>query len=98
QRLLRAREADEKALALDPGYAPAHAWLGYIAMYGDNDLAGAARHFQRALALDPTDLDVLRNAASFLTTLGRLDEALALDEAVVRRDPVNVSALSNLGY
>src|SRR4029077_3176333 len=28
---------------------------------------------------------------------GRLDEALALDEAVVRRDPVNVVALHNLG-
>jgi TolB-like protein/Flp pilus assembly protein TadD len=94
----RAREAIEKALGIDPDYAPAHAALGYIAMYGDNDLAGAARHFQRAMALDPTDLDVLRNAVSFLHSLGRLDEALALGEAVVRRDPVNVTALFNLGY
>jgi TolB-like protein/Flp pilus assembly protein TadD len=94
----RAREAAEKALAIDPNYAPAHAGLGYIAMYGDNDLAGAARHFQRALALDPTDLDVLRDAATLLGNLGRLDEALALEEAIVRRDPVNVTALSNLGY
>ena len=67
-------------------------------MYGDNDLAGAAQHFKRALALDPADLDVLRNSALLLRSLGRLDEALALDEAVVRRDPVNVTALSNLGY
>src|SRR4029077_16262092 len=29
---------------------------------------------------------------------GRLDEALALEEAVVRRDPVNVTTLSNLGF
>jgi TolB-like protein/Tfp pilus assembly protein PilF len=96
--LARSREADEKALAIDPDYAPAHSGLGYIAMYGDNDFADAARHFQRALALDPTDLNVLGNAATFLQSLGRLDEALALDEAVVRRDPVNVSALNNLGY
>jgi tetratricopeptide (TPR) repeat protein len=94
----RAREADEKALALDSDYAPAHAGLGYIAMFGDNDLAGAARHFQRAVAIDPTEFDVLRNAASFLQSLGRLDEALTLDEAVVRRDPVNAKALNNLGY
>jgi adenylate cyclase len=94
----RAQEAAEKALSIDPDYAPAHADLGVIAMEGDNDLAGAARHFQRALALDPTDLDVLRNAVSFLHSLGRLDEALALGEAVVRRDPVNVTALFNLGY
>jgi TolB-like protein/class 3 adenylate cyclase len=93
-----AREAAEKALALDPDYAPAHAGLGWIAMYGDNDPAGAARHFQRALALDPTDLGVLGNATYFLQGLGRLDEALTLEEAVVRRDPVNVTTLSNLGY
>jgi len=41
---------------------------------------------------------VLRNAGTFLANLGRLDEALALDEAVVRRDPVNLNVLVNLGY
>ena len=40
---------------------------------------------------------MLRNSATLLQSLGRLDEALALDEAVVRRDPVNVNALFNLG-
>src|SRR5436190_2713343 len=93
----RAREAAEKALAIDPDYALAHTRLGMIATYGDNALAGAARPSQWALALDPTDLDVLRNTATFLSSLGRLDEALALDEAMVRRDPVNVTALNNLG-
>jgi len=93
----QAREAATKALAIDPDYAPAHARLGWIAMFADNDLAGAAQHFERALALDPSDLDVLRTSAVLLSSLGRLDEALALDEAVVRRDPVNVSALFNLG-
>jgi len=94
----RAREAEEKALAIDPDYAPANAGLGWIAMFGDNDLAGAARHYQRASALDPTDLDVLRTAAGFLASLGRLDEALALEEAIVRRDPVNLNGLFNLGH
>jgi TolB-like protein/Flp pilus assembly protein TadD len=94
----RAREAYEKALAIDADYAPAHAGLGVITMDADNDPAGAARHYQRALALDPTDLSVLGNVASFLQSLGRLDEALALKEAVVRRDPVNVTPLFTLGY
>jgi TolB-like protein/cytochrome c-type biogenesis protein CcmH/NrfG len=96
--LARAREAYGKALSIDPDYAPAHAGLGFIAMYGDNDLAGAARHFERALALDPTSLDVLVNAANLLRNLGRLDEALALEEAVVSRDPVDVRWLYVLGY
>ena len=50
----RARELAEKALAIDPDYAPAHATLGYIATV-ENDDAGAAKHYERALALDPTD-------------------------------------------
>ncbi|HEV8463696.1 MAG TPA: tetratricopeptide repeat protein [Pseudolabrys sp.] len=94
---VQAREAAMKTLAIDAEYAPAHAQLGWIAMYGDDDLAGAAQHFKHALALDPSDLDVLRSSAALLGSLGRLDEALALDEAIVRRDPVNVAALYNLG-
>ncbi|MDR3385602.1 MAG: protein kinase [Rudaea sp.] len=93
----QAREAATKALAIDPEYTSAHATLGHIAMYGDNDLAGAAQHFKRALAVDPADPDVLRNSALLLGNLGRLDEALALEEALVRRDPVNAPALNNLG-
>jgi TolB-like protein/Tfp pilus assembly protein PilF len=93
----RGREAVEKALAIDPDYALAHTRLGGIAMTADNDLTGAARHYQRALALDPTDLGVLGNAATFLQSLGRLDEALALLEALARRDPVNLTTLFNLG-
>ena len=92
----RAREAAMKALEIDPDYAPAHATLGYVAD-SDNDLTGAAQHYKRALALAPADLDVLRNSATLLADLGRLDETLAIDEAVVRRDPVNVSALFHLG-
>ena len=93
----QAREAATKALAIDPDYASAHASLGWIAMYGDNDFAGAAEHFKHALALDPADSDVLRNSATLLQNLDRMDEALALGEAVVRRDPVNVTAFFNLG-
>ena len=92
----RCREAASKALALDSGYAPAHAELGR-ASASENDFAGAARHFERALALDPTDVDVLREAAVLLAGLGRVDEALALEEALVRRDPVNLTLLNNLG-
>jgi len=60
------------------------------------DLAESARHFERALALAPTELPVLGNSAAVLKSLGRLQEALALSEAVVRRDPVNPVWLYNL--
>lgn len=92
----RAREAEEKALAIDRNYAAAHAGLGWIAMTS-NDFVSAAEYFERALALNPTDLSVLKDSATFLQNLGRLQEALALKEAVMRRDPVNVMALQNQG-
>jgi len=94
--LARGREAEEKALAIDPNYAPAHAGLGRIAAY-NNDFVNAAKHFERALSLDPNDLNVLSETAVFLQNMGRLQEALALREAIVRRDPVNVSLLGSLG-
>jgi len=96
--LARSREATEKVLAIDPDYAPGYSRLGRVAMYADNDLAGAARNHQRALALDPTDVGVLSNIATFLLSLGRMDDALAVQEAVVRGDPVDVASLYNLGY
>src|SRR5262245_38306171 len=92
----RAREALEKALAIDPNYAPAYSGLGRIAA-SKNDFVSAAKHFKRALALDPSDPSVLGDTATFLQNLGRNEEALALDEAVVRRDPINVTALRYLG-
>src|SRR5262249_45321166 len=85
-------------LAIDANCAPAHAWLGRIAMDRDYDFAGAAQHIERALTLDPADLDVLRHAALLLGSLGRLDESLTLYGVIVRRDPVNLNALYNLGY
>jgi TolB-like protein/thioredoxin-like negative regulator of GroEL len=84
-----AREAINKALVTDPGYALAHAALGYVAMTYDNDLAAAARHFERALQLEPTNTHIIRGAAYLTGALGRPDEALALTKFAVSRDPVN---------
>ena len=93
---VRGREFAEKALSIDPDNADAHGKLGFIALY-ENDLAGAAKQYERALAIDPTDLSVVNDACVFVANLGRMDQALALQQAIVRRDPVNTTALFNLG-
>ena len=93
-----AREAINKALKIDPGYAPAHASLGIIAISYDNDLVAAARHLERALQLEPANIDIIRTAASLTASLGRLDEAIALAQFVVARDPVNPVIHSNLAW
>ncbi|HZW59341.1 MAG TPA: tetratricopeptide repeat protein [Woeseiaceae bacterium] len=92
-----AREAAEHALAIDPNFAPAYTRLGWVALLGDNDLALAARHYQRALELAPTNVRARGDAATLLKSLGRLDECVALDEYLVARDPVNAVGHFNLG-
>ncbi|MBX6365553.1 MAG: tetratricopeptide repeat protein, partial [Gemmatimonadetes bacterium] len=94
--LRRARELAAKAVAIDPGYALAHAGLGYLASL-EGDLARAAREYERALALDSTDPRVLGNSTALLSSLGRVKEAIAVMEYVVEREPVNVTGLYNLG-
>jgi TolB-like protein/Tfp pilus assembly protein PilF len=96
ERLRLSREAANQALAIDPAYAGAHASLGLLALGYDNDMEAAARHLERALALEPTDRATIHNAAIVVTSLGRLDEAIALNEYGVARDPVNPIGHYNL--
>ena len=73
-----AREATEKALALDPKYAPAYAGLGWIAIYYDRDFQQAANRLTHALTLDPTNTEAISTAAILFRRLGRWDQAIAL--------------------
>ena len=84
----RAREAFKKALAIDPEYGRAHAGLGWIALNYDLDLAAAAKHFERALALDPANPDVLATAFTLNVVLDRRDSQLELAEYLLSRDPM----------
>jgi len=87
----------DRALAIDPDNARAHAQLGWSAMYYDNDLVSAATHFERALALEPANGAIVSSAVALLVGLGRLDEAIALGQYMVSRDPVNATSHFNLG-
>lgn len=92
-----ARIAAQKALDADPNFAPALATLGLVAMEETNDFPAAAAYFERALRLAPYDLETIRHVVIFLQGLGRLDDAIALGEHAVSRDPVNASHVANLG-
>ncbi len=92
-----AREALQQALAIDPDYAPAHSQLGWLAMLHDNNLPLAAQLLEQALALAPTNLGIIGNAATLLFTLDRLRESIQLDEYVNTHDPVNPTGFANLG-
>ena len=54
----------------------------------DIDLATAARHYERALALEPANTRTLRNAGVLAGFLGQLDEGMAIGRFMISRDPV----------
>jgi len=92
----QALQMTQKALSIDPDFARAHSQLGWIAMYGDGDLAAAARHFEKALQLEPGDVRTISNAASLTYALGRLDQTIALEEFALARDPVSPTVHNNI--
>ncbi len=83
-----AREAVDRALALNPKLAAAHAQMARIKRQVDFDWAGADTSTQRALSLEPGNPENLRSAASAAAILGRLDEAVQLSRRAVDFDPV----------
>jgi len=95
----------ERAVGIDPGYAPAWAALGmryyYDAIFGGGGEAMLKRSdsaFERALALDPN----LISAAGALITnqadRGNTGTAYAQASALVKRRPESASAHFVLGY
>ncbi len=92
-----ARQAAERAIAIDPQHAAAYARLAMVALLKDGNLSLAAQHYQRALELAPANVRAIGDAASLLKSLGRINECVALDEFVVARDPVNAVGHFNLG-
>ena len=93
-----AREASNRALAIDPEFASGYSVLGWVATHQDGDLVAAARNYECALELAPTEAGSVSYAANLALNLGRLDEAIALMEYAIVRDPVNSNSHSGLGY
>ena len=91
-----AREAANQALTFDPLNVPAYLSLARIARIYDQDFAAAVGHYERALALEPANTISISRAARMATSLGRLDQAIALAEYTAARDPVDPSVIGNL--
>jgi TolB-like protein/Tfp pilus assembly protein PilF len=93
----QAREAAEKALALDPQLAEAHLAIGKVQTTYDWDWDAADASYRRALDLEPGSAEALRHAGVQAITLGRWDEAIDLTNKAIERDPLRPNSYHNLG-
>lgn len=93
----RAKAAVRKALELDDALAEAHASLAYIQTYYDWDWPSAGQEFQKALALNPNDASVHHRYSRYLSSLGRVDEALREVRRAQELDPLSPLIKANIG-
>jgi adenylate cyclase len=91
-----ARELTDKVLAAEPDNAEAHNLLAWIVRIYDGDLAVAARHAERALALDPGNTRIIGSTSQLMLVLGRPAEATAFLEHAASLDPLNPVTKGNL--
>jgi len=93
----KAKPAGARALELDDSLAEAHASLAYIHTYYEWDWAAAEEEFHRSLQLNPNDAGVLHRYSRFLSSVGRIDEALREIRRAQEVDPLSQVAKANVG-
>jgi len=96
----------EKAIELDPEYAPAHAYLALVLALGhwawmvpDRDLAyhTAIAEAKRAMTMAPDSSEVMGFAGCALSDLGHPDLGIPAIERAIELEPSNSQAFAALG-
>ncbi len=93
----RAREAAQRAIALDDSLADAHASLALAKAWYEFDFAGGERELQRAIMLNPNDADIHRKYGDLLMVLSQFDRALAENRRAEQLDPLSINASWDVG-
>lgn len=89
--------ASERAIALDPENAEAHASLGSLLIYSGDLIKGTAE-IDNAVQLAPDNPAVLDSAAQSLFALGYREEARKLAQRAVENDPLVAIYRNTLGF
>jgi serine/threonine-protein kinase len=95
-RLAAAKEAADRAVALDPNLPEIHLAIGYYRYYGLRDFKGAVEEFQLAEKSLPNDVDVLRAIGLIQRRFGHWDEVIAVMRRVFALDPRNIESAAIL--
>ena len=96
--LERARAEAQRALALDETLAEAHTSLAWVTFIYDWDWPLAARHFRRAIELNPRYSVARQWYAWFQIAMGQVETALAEGRQAIALDPASVSIRRSMGW
>jgi tetratricopeptide (TPR) repeat protein len=88
----KAKHASTQALEIDPSLADAHLSLAFAKMSYDWDWNGADLEYQRALELQPSNPLLHQSRATYLSNVGRTDDAIAEARSATTLDPQSLSA------
>ena len=95
----RSIELYSRAIALEPDRAEFYSMRADHLFYTRHDWRAAQRDLETAQRLyRRRPNDVLAKQSRLLAVLGRLDEAIAIEQETVRKDPDSVWAWGQLGY
>ena len=93
----RAFAAASKAVALDDSLAEAHRALAFDLFYWKWDIPNALKEYQKAIRLDPKNVEAHHWYATALLDLGRYSESLAEIEHARTLDPSSPAILADRG-
>jgi len=93
----KAEELALKAIELNGNLPESHTALGLVHIFSHWDLEAAYNSFQRALCLAPGDSKVYHAYFTYLTAVGKLDEALKILKEAVQLDPLSLPINLALG-
>ena len=93
----KGRELILDALAVDDRVSEIHNSLSKISLYYDDDPHAAARHIDRAVALDPGSTEGLRTQSVIYKILGRIEAAVGIAREATRHAPSEPSLWNTLG-
>src|SRR5437016_789785 len=95
-RLAAAKDALDRALALDPNLPETHLALGYYRYYGQRDFTGGLAEFQQAEQGLPNNVDVIFAIALIQRRLGHWEEAISELRRDIELDPRDINAYHTL--
>ena len=94
----RAREARERALAIEPDLVEGHLAMAAARHYDDRDREGAEALLRQVLDLAPGNATALRLAGAIAMHGGRLEEANGLYHRALEHDPLSARTYHSLAW